>query len=286
MGECVFFVKSLGNNGALTKDETGQEYVVIGKGVGFGKKCGEEISADKIQRRFVTDAANHTELNELAHFAPQAVEITEQIVKDSEAALPVSFTRTQYLGLIDHMDLVLKRLQQGLVLTDNGTTWMIKQLYPPEYELATKLCQLIQDDYIKQPAFTKAEIPAIVLHIVNAENKQTHVQDTMLMTQLIAGIVAIVQFAHGQALDVSSFSYNRFIAHLQSFIIRRLNGLTNTDPEPELDPAILQLIQTKYHDAYVTVERIEHYLAVQQHWQLSLNEKVYLTLHVWRVTHR
>lgn len=58
------------------------------------------------------------------------------------------------------------------------------------------------------------------------------------------------------------------------------------DQGNELDPALLKLMQMKYSKAYETVEKIGNYIQQKTGWILQPDDKVYLTLHVWRVTHR
>ena len=54
----------------------------------------------------------------------------------------------------------------------------------------------------------------------------------------------------------------------------------------ELDPALLEVMQQRYPQAAETVERINTFLVNKIGWNLSPDDKVYLILHVWRVTHR
>ena len=54
----------------------------------------------------------------------------------------------------------------------------------------------------------------------------------------------------------------------------------------ELDPAVLEIMRQRYPQAAETVERINTFLTNKNGWQLNPDDKVYLILHVWRVTHR
>ena len=281
----MLFIKSLSNNVALVKDARDREFVVIGRGVGFGKKRGDDIPPDTVQRRFISDAQNNAEWHELQHFDPRAVTLTEMIVRAAERELTVQFSRHQYLALADHLDLVLKRMQQCLVLTGNAMSWQVRRLYPREYALAKRLVRHITS-LEKYGSFTIAEVPALVLHLVNAANKQEQVQDTMAMTRLIGAVIQIVERDQGMTLDTESFSYSRFLVHLEAFFRHAANPAAGEEGEPvRLDDDLLQLLQEKYPRAYQTVGRIKQFLYQQHHWVLSENEQAYLTIHIWRVTH-
>lgn len=47
------FIKNYNNNAALVKDSAGKDWVVIGKGIGFGLKKGMPVDESKIERRFL-----------------------------------------------------------------------------------------------------------------------------------------------------------------------------------------------------------------------------------------
>ena len=47
--------KVINNNVLSTHDENNREIVLMGKGIGFQKKVGDEVAEDKIEKRFVLD---------------------------------------------------------------------------------------------------------------------------------------------------------------------------------------------------------------------------------------
>ena len=48
------FLKAFNNSAALVRNDEGQEEVVLGKGIGFGLKEGQDVDENKIERCFVT----------------------------------------------------------------------------------------------------------------------------------------------------------------------------------------------------------------------------------------
>ncbi len=67
-------------------------------------------------------------------------------------------------------------------------------------------------------------------------------------------------------------------------MVQRVSRTSSTGSE--LDQSLLQLMIAKYPQAYATVERIDTFLQSKAGWRLEPDDKVYLTLHIWRVTHR
>ena len=50
---CYGIYQDYHHNAALVKDSAGKDWVVIGKGIGFGLKKGMPVDESKIERRFL-----------------------------------------------------------------------------------------------------------------------------------------------------------------------------------------------------------------------------------------
>lgn len=167
-------------------------------------------------------------------------------------------------------------------MAGGSSDWEVRKLFPQQYQIAKEVVQLME----KRTGLTFGSSEAVYLtyHLVNTETDETDLQDTMRITKIIHAIVDIVQYQFGIQLDQDSFNVDRFVTHLRRFIIRHMKRIT--DEDDELDPGSLALMQAKYTDAYATVEKIATYLDKTENWQLTSDDKLYLTLHIWRVTHR
>ncbi|MBA1393478.1 PRD domain-containing protein, partial [Lactobacillus sp. XV13L] len=218
----------------------------------------------------------------LADISPQTIVITTEVVKLVEPLLNVKFNSYQYLVLADHLEFTLQRADEGVDLTDGTTKWSVKKLFPKEYDAAKQAVQLIEK--LAGIKLTSGEVVFITYHFLNLRSGGTGLHDTIKISKLIGQIVEIVQYQYGITLDSDSFNFNRFITHLRSFMIQHLKKAESHNDE--LDPAILKLMIAKYPKAYATVERIGDFLQQKTGWQLQPDDKVYLTLHIWRVTHR
>ncbi|RHW44863.1 antitermination protein BlgG [Bombilactobacillus bombi] len=276
------FIKSFNNNVALVKDKNNTEWVVIGNGIGFGKKTGDVVDESKIERRFIATENDNSQMETLSDISPKTIDITTKVVKLVEPLLQVKFNSYQYVVLADHLEFALQRADEELDLADGTTSWSIKKLFPKEYDAAKQAVELVEK--LTQKQLSDSEIVFITYHFLNLRSDGTGLHDTVKITKLIGQIVEIVQYQYGITLDNDSFNFNRFITHLRSFMIQHLKQTENHNDE--LDPAILKLMIAKYPKAYATVERIGDFLQQKTGWELQPDDKVYLTLHIWRVTHR
>jgi len=279
-GQLLKFEKNYNNNAALVIDDQDTEWVVIGKGIGFGKHAGDLVDASKITQRFKSENADKIDM--LGEFDETIINVTSDIVNDAEAFLNVKFNDYQYLILADHINFAYDRLNDHVDFTDRAVSWEVKKLFPKEYEASQRAINIINKDLNVE--FPKGELVFMTYHFVNLENEKESLQDTIQITKMISDIINIIQISYHCTLDDESFNYSRLVSHLRYFLIRKIKSETATDEQ--LDPSLLELMIAKYPKEEQTVQKISLFLRNTKGWVLSKNDRVYLVLHVWRVTHR
>ena len=119
------FLKAFNNSAALVEDD-GTEKIVLGKGIGFGLKKGQDVDQSKIERCFVTTEQSD-EVEQVKEFTAQTIDVTNQIVKLVEPFLQTKFSDYQYLALVDHID-----------IDPANNDWEAKNLFPKEYAISKK----------------------------------------------------------------------------------------------------------------------------------------------------
>lgn len=275
------FLKSYNNSVALVENEQGKEEIVIGKGIGFGLKKGDQIDQEKIERRFIT-AEEQESIMQLKDISAKTLELTTKVIKLAEPKLNIKFNDFQYLALADHIDFALTRSEDSIDMNATNTRWEVRNLFPEEYTVAKNAIAVIEKATTqKLPA---SESILMTYHFVNATSNDAKLQETIQITQLITEIIKIVSYEYQLELDQQSFNYSRFVSHLRTLLVRLLKD--KQQGGEKLDPALLQLMQVKYPRAYETAERIAILLNAKMDWQLEADELVYLTLHIFRVTSR
>ncbi|RMC47315.1 PRD domain-containing protein [Lactobacillus sp. ESL0228] len=278
------FRKNFNNNAALVSDKSGVDWVVIGNGIGFGKKPGDAIDEEKITRRFVAVEKNIKMIDNIKDIDQRTLSLTSIVTDLVSKRLQVKFSDYQYMVLADHIDFMLKRTDERFELGPDTLSWEMNKLFPKEYGVAKDALKLIEQK--TNLAFPQSEAVYLTYHFINAGSSQTKLQDTVKITKLIRGVVEIIEYQYGMQLDTESFNFSRFMTHLRLFMVRHLYPIGDEDTGSELDHSLLELMKVKYNKAYETVLKIGTYLSNQAGWKLQPDDEVYLTLHVWRVTHR
>ncbi|WP_185113018.1 MULTISPECIES: PRD domain-containing protein [Peribacillus] len=277
------FVKAFNNNVALVEDSSNLEWVVMGTAVGYQKKKGDMIDESLIRRKFVAESS--TVRRPLAQILdsikPEILEVSVEIIKRAEAEIGVTFNTNIYLTLADHLNFAIERSDAGIEYAQ-PSRWEVKKLYHKEYQAAVNAIRFVYDQL--DVLLPKSEETFLTYHFVNAQNAHAKIEETMKMTEVINRIIDIVQYHFQIKLDEDSMNYSRLVTHLRFFVIRQLDH--EQDGNPQVDNTLLDVVKTKYMKAYQAVGKIANLLLKQYGWSLSSDEKLYLTLHIWRVTSR
>ena len=161
--------KVLNSSVVLVQDDSGEESILLGKGIGYGRKAGEPIERQPSDRVFLPlsnpDAQPMLEL--FSSIPASYLELTQDIVDDAEQSLGVKLSAHIYLLLTDHLHFAVERQQKGLVVT-NRIFWEIKHFYPKEYAVGQRGLQKVKAKLgIELP---DEEAGNIAFHIVNARH--------------------------------------------------------------------------------------------------------------------
>lgn len=128
-------IKQILNNGAIvTTNKDGEEVVVLGKGIAFAKKVGDEVDKTKIYKVFTPfDAAQRNTLLKTIHETdPIFFQISEKIVDRLKQEENIDLADSVYITLTDHLATSVERGKKGLYLS-NSFLWEIQNYYPKEY---------------------------------------------------------------------------------------------------------------------------------------------------------
>ncbi len=128
--------KVYNNNVIQAMDQQGRELIVMGKGLGFQKKAGEELDTSKIEKTFVLQ--NDYQQSDLSSLYLQMesseVEVVNAIINRAEETLEVQFDLSLYLALADHLHFVFQRCREDIFI-ENPLSWEVRKFYPKEYQI-------------------------------------------------------------------------------------------------------------------------------------------------------
>jgi len=271
--------KVFNNNVVLAKAEDHSEIIVMGKGIGFQKRTGDSFDQALIEKTFVIQENDASDQLKVIY---QDLPVEESdailnIIQEAEIRLQHPFEANLYLTLADHIHYAIQRTREGISLT-NPLTFEVKRFYRREYELG-----MISIGLIKQytgVSLAPDEAASIALHFVNAQKEGQLIEETMKVTRIVQDILNIVRLHFGVTFDEESISYNRFITHLQYFAQRVVTG--ETFPSSP-DTFLQEQVKASYPRAFACTDKIETYIASAHRFQVGMDEKLYLTIHIQRI---
>lgn len=269
--------KIINNNIVSSFDEKGNEVVVMGRGLGFKIKPGQEIEQGKVEKVFRMDNKQETERlgAVLAEIPMEYIQVCDEIIAHAKSVISNKLSKNIYITLTDHINYAISRYRDGIHFT-NALKWEVKKFYHQEFEVGKKAVDLIKEKIGIE--LSEDEAASIALHFVNAELGM-EIPGTIDVTKLIQNVLKIVTYHFQRVLNEDTLNYERFITHLKFFSQRVITNHNNHSEDEEF----YQIIKKQYPDAYECAEKIKSY--VEQEYGISLpqEEMIYLTVHIKRV---
>ena len=259
----MVITKVFNNNAVIAKDTENREIVLMGCGIAFKKKNGDEVDKHLIEKTFILKEKDASEKFKL---------LLEDIPMEH-----ISLCYDIIVTLTDHISYTIKLYKEG-IFRPNVLIWEVKKFYSKEYNIGLKALDFIEDELgCRLPS---DEAGNIALHLITAQvnNKYNKVEDIYDITKKIQDILSIVKYTYNIELNDNSLNYERFVTHLRFFFKR----LKDRELAEDKDDFLLKQVKNKYKNAYNCMLKIEKYLNVE----LTDEEKLYLTLHIQRVTQR
>ena len=270
--------KILNNNVIVTSNEKNKEVIVMGKGLAFGLKVGDEIDRNRIDKVFSlenkTEAMRFKQL--LAEVPEKYLEMSEAIIDYAKEKLGKKLHNSIYITLTDHINTMAERSKFNTYIK-NPMLWDVKRLYREEFLVAEKAVEEINQRL--GASYDDHEAASIALHFVNAQ-LELDFSATMNITKVISEILNIVKYHFRITYNEDSLSYYRFVVHLRSFAQRLFAETTYDDLE---DIELLQHIQKKYEKSYQCSHLISQYILESYGYELHEEEAMYLTIHIEKV---
>ena len=262
-------IEKILNNNVVQAMDNDVEYIVMGKGLGFQKKVGEAVDKEKVEKTFVLEnpeiEAEWTRV--YVDLSDGEMQVFLNIITFAEAVLQTKFETSFFIALADHLHYAIERSREGISL-QNSLAWEVRKFYPREYEIGKEALRLIADD----------EAASVALHFVNAQKDVGLHEKDRQMTQIVVGISEIVHLDFACDLEQDSFSYNRFITYLRYLAQRIVSGVSGG----KNDAFLYEQVKVNYPESFICTQKIVTYIKSSYAFELSLDEQVYLTIHIQR----
>ena len=271
--------KVINNNLVRSYNEANQEILVMGCGLGYKKRKGDEIDTALIEKMYkIDDKSLDKKLTELIAQIPlEHIQVANRIISYATQTYGRELNDMIYVTLTDHINYAIERNEKGIYLR-NALLWEIKKFYQIEYSIGIEALKMIKKELgVELP---EDEAGYIAIHLVNASANLEDTGQAADTVKMIQHIIAIVKYHFHMELDEDSLAYERFLTHLKFFTQR---AIKNEIYQPE-DENFVQMIKNQFPGEYKCSLKIKDYFLKEYNIVLSEEELIYLTVHIKRVT--
>ncbi|GGE69628.1 glucose PTS transporter transcription antiterminator GlcT [Priestia taiwanensis] len=267
--------KVLNNNVIIATDSSKEEVVVIGKGIGFGRKTADFIAHENVEKIFILKNEQEKEQYKMlmGHVSEKLVEFMNEVISFIQESVDKPLNERIHIALTDHIAFAIKRIKTGMAIS-NPFLVETEALYPEEYKVATRVVNMIRQRLnIDLP---EGEIGFIALHIYSAMADESFTEVNR-HSRFIAEIVDLIEGELNITLKRDSVHYLRFVRHLLFTIQRMKTGEVVEEPI-----RIGELLKQEYPECYSLAWKIMKLLQNRLRMDVPNAEAVYLTMHLQR----
>lgn len=273
-------IKVINNNTVCVKDEKGREQIISAKGVGFGKKYGDDIQPpDDCKFYMISDSSLRKKLiEELSEIPFEVLEATDEMIKHISDKLGKTFNESLIIPLSDHIAFAIQRKNEGTEF-ENPLMDSISDNFPEELALGRYCVEQIKEKLGTE--LCDSESGFIAMHIINARmgTKMSQISD---ITKLVDDCCTIVDSHFAGKVDKTTIAYERFLVHLK-FLAKRLFGSEELPNVLSRDEEIVSFVSEKMQKQYKCAKRIQDYILKNYAKTISEDEMITLAIHLRRI---
>lgn len=249
-------------------------YLLMGKGIGFGKKSGQEAELKEDSRVYsLQKCGERGDAKDIVEeVTPEYLEVADIVLEEAEKVFG-DIDRNILFSLADHIFYAVKRMKNNERIS-NPLTDDIRLLFHMEYKVASCVIPVIQEKF--GVLIDDDEVGYITLHVHSAIDDEK-VSDAMQTARAVRQCIDIVENAMGKKIDVMSLAYNRLMNHVRYMIVRAIKG-------EKLKMSINDYMSVKYPDEFAMAEKICDEISGMIKHKLNKVEIGYLAMHICRVT--
>ena len=266
--------KTLNHNSFIgVEEENNREYLVMGKGIAFGKKTGQRVQPGDDARIYsLTEMTERGNVRTIVQgVSPLSLELASAVLDEAEKEFG-KIDRSIVFPMADHLDFAVRRIQNGEQIS-NPLTEDIKVLFYSEFKVAETLKTILRERL--QIEIDDHEVGYVALHIHSAIGDEK-VSVAMQTARAVRECIDMIEKATGKPIDVLSLSYNRLMNHMKYMVARASTG-------EKLNLDMNEYMLDQYPQAYKVATDICKNLEGCIGHKLDETETGYLAMHIQRV---
>ncbi|MGG1879197.1 transcription antiterminator [Paenibacillus cisolokensis] len=276
--EIYTVVRIIGNNVVMVHGGAkASEYVILGKGIGFGTKIGDEVSLDDSRVEKLFKLEDRDQLNQfhdlLEEFDPLVMEVADSIINSISQEFPGTLNNKVYLALPSHIQFTVFRIRKGMDII-NPFLEETRISFPKEYDIAARAAAMIEEAFhIEVP---EDEVGFLTYHVYSAVS-HVPVGQLVKASNLVSRLVDTIEQERKIEFNRSSMDYVRLLTHLRFSVDRIMNQTMDVD-NPFADQ-----IRSRFKKEYALAKRLGTYMKQDLNREVPESEICFLAMHLYRL---
>lgn len=269
--------KIINNNIVSSIDENGHEIILMGRGLGYAKKAGQQIEEAGVEKVFrLKNEESQEQFLELIRKLPmEYIQISNDIISHAKETLKEELNENIYLTLTDHISFAIDRTKEGM-LFPNALFEEIRMFYPLEYSVGCHALYLIEKK--TGIRLLEEEAASIAIHIVNAEYNSA-ISITFGMTQMLRDMMDIIKT---EMPDYSEITYHmdKLTIGFKQLVHRLLNEIPQGGKE---DTVFYEFVKSHCFSEYQLIQKVNTYISGKYQCSMTEEEKIYQAINIKRI---
>lgn len=269
--------KVINNNIISSRDHMGVELVVMGRGIGFGKRPGDGIDEQLVEKTFRLDQMDDKEqFKELLASLPlEYIRLANDIISFAKDNLEIKLNQNVYLTLTDHINFALSRHRGGMVF-NNLLYDEVRLFYPVEFSVGSYALELIEER--TGCRLEEDEAASIALHIINGESDMK-MGTAFVMIKMMREMMEIIE-KYIPVPEGKNYPKDRLISDLKQLA----NRLVAEEPmSGHRDEGLYHFVEKNYIQEYQIINEVNSYIEKEYQCSMTEEERIYLTLNIKRM---
>lgn len=272
--EMYRILKVLNNNALLVfANDTKNESILLGKGIGFGKKNGDVLTerGDAKEYQLAANPKRKVFVGTEIEIEPIYLEIAGMIIEEAEKVFD-NVSSDILLPLADHIAFAARRERERMFVP-NPFIPDIQVLFGREYAVAMKCRNLIKE--LAGYSVSDDEAGFIALHIHSGLSHE-EAADTLRDTQIVDASMQLIGQLSGKKFNVNALCYTRLISHLYYMVVR-------TKAREKVNIELNDFMTASYPTEMEIAKKVCAHMTKLLQIPLDPQEAGYLAIHIQRL---
>ena len=266
-----YTIKHILNNSSIIVDGYLTEKILMGKGIGFGRKPSDTLPIGTVYEKSYQLLAKASDFHRIINgydegIVEMVMDTIQQIMNNHSG----EFKTNDLVTIADHLAAMFVRLANGeaIILFFSQET---KTIYPESFAKAEDIAKIIEHKH--DVLIPEAEIAYIALYLENLNSAKTK-REVEQISVIIEQMRELFEEENKYNIDRDSLAYSRFLIHIHMIV--QASNFRKTSLNPAINKAVLSVYAeyTKLAEKLITIieKEVEH--------TLSESELVYIVIHL------